>query len=100
MVGWRRRLAGGVLVWAGVVVPAGWAAADAVDVSPSTGGVGGAGLGGRVLGWVVVGGLWLSLAAVVLGAGGWWLSTSTGSYSGASRGKQFVIGGAIGALVI
>ena len=37
---------------------------------------------------------------IVLGAGGWWISASTGGYSGAARGKQFVLGGAIGALVI
>ena len=37
---------------------------------------------------------------IVLGAGGWWVSASTGSYGGASKGKQFVLGGAIGALII
>ena len=37
---------------------------------------------------------------IVLGAGGWWVSASTGSYGGAAKGKQFVLGGAIGALII
>lgn len=71
-----------------------------VDVSPSTDGMPGAALWGKVLGWLMQWGLWLSLAAIFLGAGGWWISASTGSYGGASKGKQFVLGGAIGALVI
>lgn len=71
-----------------------------VDVNPSTAGMPGASLWQQVLGWLMQWGLWLSLAAIVLGAGGWWVSASTGSYGGASRGKQFVIGGAIGALLI
>ena len=71
-----------------------------VDVSPSTEGMPGAALWGQVLGWLMQWGLWLSLAAIFLGAGGWWISASTGSYGGASKGKQFVLGGALGALVI
>jgi hypothetical protein len=81
----------------GIAAPAG---ADPVVVDPSTHGMPGADLWQQVLGWVMQWGLWLSLAAIVLGAGGWWISASTGGYSGAARGKQFVLGGAIGALVI
>jgi hypothetical protein len=79
---------------------AGPAGADPFVVEPSTNGMPGADLWRQVLGWVMQWGLWLSLAAIVLGAGGWWISASTGGYSGAARGKQFVLGGAIGALVI
>ena len=71
-----------------------------VDVSPSTEGMPGAELWQQVLGWLMQWGLWLSFAAIFLGAGGWWISASTGSYGGTSRGKQFVLGGALGALVI
>ena len=74
--------------------------ADPVDPSPSTDGMPGAALWNQVLGWMMQWGLWLSLAAIVLGAGGWWVSASTGSYGGASKGKQFVLGGAVGALII
>jgi hypothetical protein len=99
--GWGRLAAAGSLVVGAIAV--GWVspvAADPVNASPSTVGMPGAGLWQQVLGWVMQWGLWLSLTAIVLGAGGWWISGSTGSYAGASRGKQFVVGGAIGALVI
>jgi hypothetical protein len=87
----------GLVAAVGIAAPAG---ADPVVVDPSTNGMPGADLWREVLGWVMQWGLWLSLAAIVLGAGGWWISASTGGYSGAARGKQFVLGGAIGALVI
>lgn len=95
-----RRVAGALVVIAGVVSVFPGVASAQVNVSPSTEGMPGAELWGRVLGWVMQWGLWLSLAAIVLGAGGWWISASTGQYNGAARGKQFVLGGAIGALVI
>lgn len=95
---WRSSLA--AVLAAAAVLTVGAPAGAQVSVSPSTQGMPGDGLWQRVLGWVMQWGLWLSLAAIVLGAGGWWVSASTGSYSGASRGKQFVLGGAIGALVI
>ena len=82
------------------VVPPPAAFADPVNPTPSTTGMPGAALWNQVLGWMMQWGLWLSLAAIVLGAGGWWVSASTGSYGGASKGKQFVLGGAVGALII
>ena len=100
---WRARIRrGGVIVTAMTagVLPAGVAFADPVNPTPSTDGMPGAALWNQVLGWMMQWGLWLSLAAIVLGAGGWWVSASTGSYGGASKGKQFVLGGAIGALII
>ena len=100
---WRTRIrTGGVIATAMTagVLPAGVAFADPVNPTPSTTGMPGAALWNQVLGWMMQWGLWLSLAAIVLGAGGWWISASTGSYGGASRGKQFVLGGAIGALII
>jgi hypothetical protein len=83
-----------------VVTPAAMVAADPVNPSPTSQGMPGAGLWNQVLGWMMQWGLWLSLMAIILGAGGWWVSASTGSYGGASKGKQFVLGGAIGALII
>jgi hypothetical protein len=83
-----------------VVAPAAMVAADPVNPSPTSQGMPGAGLWNQVLGWMMQWGLWLSLMAIILGAGGWWVSASTGSYGGASKGKQFVLGGAIGALII
>lgn len=85
---------------AGVPIPSLVAFADPVNPKPSTDGMPGAALWNQVLGWMMQWGLWLSLAAIVLGAGGWWVSASTGSYGGAAKGKQFVLGGAIGALII
>ena len=100
---WRRiiRRVGVVLATAGLAVaPARVVFADPVNPTPSTDGMPGAALWNQVLGWLMQWGLWLSLAAIVLGAGGWWISASTGSYGGAARGKQLVLGGAIGALII
>ena len=65
-----------------VVVAAAWLAlapssvafADPVNPAPSTAGMPGAALWNQVLGWMMQWGLWLSLAAIVLGAGGWWVS--------------------------
>lgn len=92
---------GTVLMFAtALLLPASAAFADPVNPTPSTDGMPGAALWNQVLGWMMQWGLWLSLAAIVLGAGGWWVSASTGSYGGASKGKQFVLGGAIGALII
>ena len=92
---------GTVLAFAtAILLPASAAFADPVNPTPSTTGMPGAALWNQVLGWMMQWGLWLSLAAIVLGAGGWWVSASTGSYGGASKGKQFVLGGAIGALII
>ena len=92
---------GTVLMFATVILlPTSAAFADPVNPTPSTDGMPGAALWNQVLGWMMQWGLWLSLAAIVLGAGGWWVSASTGSYGGASKGKQFVLGGAIGALII
>lgn len=100
---WRKFVsrAGSVLAVATMaLLPASAAFADPVNPTPSTDGMPGAVLWNQVLGWMMQWGLWLSLAAIVLGAGGWWVSASTGSYGGASKGKQFVLGGAVGALII
>ena len=100
----RRRIrstAGASVAAAGLALtPSSVAFADPVNPTPSTDGMPGAALWNQVLGWMMQWGLWLSLAAIVLGAGGWWVSASTGSYGGAAKGKQFVLGGAIGALII
>ena len=100
---WRKFIfrTGTVVVFAAAaLLPASVAFAGPVNPTPSTDGMPGALLWNQVLGWMMQWGLWLSLAAIVLGAGGWWVSASTGSYGGASKGKQFVLGGAIGALII
>ena len=102
-VRWRKvaNWGGMVLVSTAVgVLPVSAVFADPVNPTPSTTGMPGAALWNQVLGWMMQWGLWLSLAAIVLGAGGWWVSASTGSYGGASKGKQFVLGGAVGALII
>ena len=69
---------GPVVVFAAAsVLPVGAAFADAVNPTPSTAGMPGAALWNQVLGWMMQWGLWLSLTAIVLGAGGWWVSAST-----------------------
>ena len=82
---WRKFVfrTGTVLVFATAVLgPVSTAFADPVNPTPSTDGMPGAALWNQVLGWMMQWGLWLSLAAIVLGAGGWWVSASTGSYGG------------------
>ena len=54
----------------------------------------------KLLDW----GGWFALAAslggLIIGAGRWAHSSTSGSYGGVHRGKQYVLGGAIGALVL
>jgi len=54
----------------------------------------------KLLDW----GGWFALAAslggLIIGAGLWAHSSTSGSYGGVHRGKQYVLGGAIGALVL
>ncbi len=54
----------------------------------------------KLLDW----GGWFALAAslggLIIGAGMWAHSSTSGSYGGVHRGKQYVLGGAIGALVL
>jgi hypothetical protein len=65
-----------------------------------TGGAPGSGAIQQLLNW----GGWIALAAslagIIIGAGMWAHSSSTGSYGGVHRGKQYVLGGAVGALLL
>jgi len=73
--------------------------ADTPTFTP-TAGAPGSGAVQKLLDW----GGWFALAAslggLIIGAGMWAHSSSTGSYGGVHKGKQYVLGGAIGALVL
>jgi hypothetical protein len=75
------------------------AAGDTPTFTP-TGGAPGSGAVQKLLDW----GGWFALAAslggLIIGAGMWAHSSSSGSYGGVHKGKQYVLGGAIGALVL
>jgi hypothetical protein len=75
------------------------AAGDTPTFTP-TGGAPGSAAVQKLLDW----GGWFALAAslggLIIGAGMWAHSSSSGSYGGVHKGKQYVLGGAIGALVL
>jgi hypothetical protein len=92
--GWRSVQAGPI----GVHLLATWAA-DTPTFTPTAGAPGSAAVQ-KLLDW----GGWFALAAslggLIIGAGLWAHSSTSGSYGGVHRGKQYVLGGAIGALVL
>lgn len=65
-----------------------------------TGGAPGSGAVQKLLDWGGWFALAASLAGIIIGAGIWAHSSSTGSYGGVHRGRQYVLGGAIGALLL
>jgi hypothetical protein len=81
-------------------IAAGPAWADTVTVSPTANGLTFGAKIQNLLNWTAQGALWACLASILIGAGAWGLSKQLGSYGGAHKGMQLVIGGAIGALVV
>jgi hypothetical protein len=75
-------------------------AAGSTPTFTPTGGAPGSGAVQKLLDW----GGWFALAAslggLIIGAGMWAHSSSSGSYGGVHKGKQYVLGGAVGALVL
>jgi hypothetical protein len=75
-------------------------AAGSTPTFTPTGGAPGSAAVQKLLDW----GGWFALAAslggLIIGAGMWAHSSSSGSYGGVHKGKQYVLGGAIGALVL
>ena len=65
-----------------------------------TGGAPGSGAIQQLLNWGGWFALAASLAGIIIGAGMWAHSSTTGSYGGVHRGKQYVLGGAVGALLL
>jgi hypothetical protein len=82
-----------------MVVPAGWAFAQ-VDGSPDAAGMPGAALVTQIISWLMWGGLMACLGAFVYGAAMWRGGAKVGNYGKAEDGRQYVAGGAIGALLI
>lgn len=82
----------------GIHLLATWAASTPT-FTPTAGAPGSAAVQ-KLLDW----GGWFALAAslggLIIGAGMWAHSSTSGSYGGVHRGKQYVLGGAIGALVL
>ena len=75
----------------------GWWVLAQVNVAPSSSGLPGAGFVQLVLNWLSQLALWGSLASMLAGAGLYGISQNAGNYSGAYRGKQLAVAGAIGA---
>ena len=71
--------------------------ADAVNATPTSSGMPGAGLLQQLLNWLAQVALWGSLASVLLGAAIYGISQHSGNYTGGSRGKQMVLAGVLGA---
>jgi hypothetical protein len=104
----RRRLPVLQLVLAVVVCVAFWslilyaifgfamAGAQVPDAAPTAAGLPGAALITKLLGWLRWGGLAGSLASVLVGAGVWGLSTTSGNGMYGTKGKTLLIGGLVG----
>lgn len=98
---WRTALAlAATLVAAVVLVAAGPAWADDVKVEPTANGLSFGNKVQNMLNWGGQIALWACLASILAGGGAWGLSKHFGSYGGAHKGMQLVLGGAIGAVVV
>ncbi|MBW3643311.1 MAG: hypothetical protein KY447_10395 [Actinobacteria bacterium] len=96
----RRRLQAGAVA---ILILLAWAApawADPVTVDPTAEGLSFGYKIQKMLNWGGQIALWASLGSILAGAGAWGLSKHFGSYGGAHKGMQLVLGGAIGALVV
>ncbi len=69
----------------------------AVNATPSSAGLPGAGLVQKMLDWLDQLALWGSLASILVGAAIYGLAQQSGNYSGGFRGKQLAFAGVIGA---
>jgi hypothetical protein len=69
----------------------------AVDATPSSDGLPGAGLLQKMLNWLDQIALWGSLASILVGAAIYGLAQQSGNYAGGFRGKQLAFAGVIGA---
>jgi len=76
-----------------------WVGADGVNANPSSNGLPGAGFVQRLIDWIAQIGLWGSLGTILVGAAMFGMSQQAGNYLGASKGKQIVLGGAVGAAI-
>ena len=69
----------------------------AVDATPSSDGLPGAGLLQKMLNWLDQIALWGSLASILFGAAIYGLAQQSGNYAGGYRGKQLALAGVVGA---
>lgn len=100
--GWRRRLGravGVVVLWSGTLVTAAAPAMAQVAADPSSAGLPGAELVTKIINWLAWAALMACLGAVLYGAAMWRGAARTANLSHAADGKQYVIGGLIGALL-
>ena len=70
-----------------------------VSVNPTSSGMPGADLVGKLLNWLGQIALWGSLASLLVGAAIWGLSQQAGYSPGASRGRTLALAGVVGALL-
>lgn len=83
---------GGLLVLMSVDV----AGAQVPDAAPTSAGLPAAPLVTKLLGWLRWGGLAGALASILVGAGIWGLSTTSGNGMYGTKGKTLLIGGLVG----
>jgi len=100
--GWKRlrRTAGYVATTVALfVMSAAPAYAETVSADPSSAGLPGAELVSKIINWLAWAALMACLGAVLYGAAMWRGAGRAGNYAHAADGKQYVIGGLIGALL-
>lgn len=85
------------LILVGVVYPA--AAYAQVNASPSNAGMPGAALAVRIINWLMWAALMACLGTMLFGAALWRGGTQGSNYGRAADGKQYALGGAVGALI-
>jgi hypothetical protein len=96
---WLRRSAVSLATSAAVLFGESRAAFAQVVGAPDSAGLPGGALVGKVINWLMYLSLMACLGAIVLGAAMWRGGAKAGNSYKAEDGRQYVIGGAIGALI-
>lgn len=87
---------GAAVFLASMVLTEQLAGAQVPDAAPTSAGLPGAPLVTKMLGWLRWGGLAGALASILVGAGIWGLSTTSGNGMYGTKGKTLLIGGLVG----
>lgn len=73
--------------------------ADIVTVNPTAAGMPGAAFVAKLLNWLAQAALWCSAASILFGGAAYGFFRESGHAYNASRGRNLVIGGAVGAVL-
>lgn len=74
--------------------------AGSVSAPASTDGMPGTALITKLLGWAAQLGLWAAIGSILAGAIVWGLAHNAGNSYGSHRGRNYVLGGVVGAILV